>query len=119
MEVQRICDVIDKHLAGKTYMVGEEYTIAGKHFHFFFDPAPLLNRSFADIILFPWALQVRLGYKHPSGISARDFLSFDKYSNLNAWIDRINARPAVKRGLRVCNTAGHGKPWLVDGKGKM
>lgn len=28
MEVQRLCSVLDRHLEGKTFIVGEEYTIA-------------------------------------------------------------------------------------------
>jgi glutathione S-transferase len=67
------------------------------------------------MILFPWALQVRLGYKHTSGVGARDFLTFDKYTHLNKWMDRILERPAVKRGLRVCNYNGVAKPWLEEG----
>lgn len=100
MEVQRLCDMLDKHLAdgNKSYLVGNEYSIA-------------------DIMCFPWALQVRLGYRQPKelmDLGAREFLSFDQYKHLNAWIDRIKERPAVKRGLRVCNTAGQPKPWLNE-----
>ena len=29
MEVQRLCDVLDKHLADRRYLCGDEYTIAG------------------------------------------------------------------------------------------
>jgi GST-like protein len=41
MEVQRLCDVLEKHLAegNKTYLVGEQYTIA-------------------DMMCFPWFHQV-------------------------------------------------------------
>jgi len=93
MEVQRLCDVLDKHLAGKTYIVGEQYTIA-------------------DIIIFPWFHALRIGYKHTSGITAAEFLSVSSYHNANAWADRILARPAVQRGVTVC-TNGLGKPWLA------
>lgn len=95
MEVQRLCSVLDQHLATRTYMVGEEY-------------------SAADIIVFPWFHQLRVGYKQPNdGISAKDFLSIDQYKYVNAWADRILARPAVQRGITVCNADGVGKPWLV------
>ena len=40
MEVQRLCSVLDQHLEGKTYMVGEEYTLA-------------------DIMCFPWFNMLR------------------------------------------------------------
>jgi GST-like protein len=94
MEVQRLLSVLDQHLAGKTYLVGEEYTIA-------------------DIASFPWVNQLLTGYKHPSGIDARTFLSVEKYSNVLAWAERIRERPAVKRGVVVC-TNGQGKPWLAE-----
>ena len=94
MEVQRICSVLDRHLEGRTYMVGEEYTVA-------------------DIICFPWFNQLRTGYKHSSGIDAAGFLSIDKYANANAWADRILARPAVQRGMTVCHWVNGAKPWLT------
>lgn len=92
MEVQRLLDVLDKQLESKTYIVNEEYTIA-------------------DIMCFPWVNQVRTGYIHSSGVGAKDFLGFDKYTNINRWLDRILERPAVQRGLQVCSN-GVGKPWL-------
>ncbi len=48
MEVQRLCSVLDRHLEGRTYMVGEEYSIA-------------------DIMIYPWFNQLLVGYAHPSG----------------------------------------------------
>lgn len=42
MEVQRLCSVLDKHLKGREYMVGDEYSVA-------------------DIMLFPWFQQLRTG----------------------------------------------------------
>jgi GST-like protein len=44
METQRLCDVLDKALAGKTYLVGEEYTVA-------------------DMMCYPWVRQLQTGYK--------------------------------------------------------
>jgi len=93
MEAQRLCDVLDKHLVGRTYIVGEEYTLA-------------------DIIIFPWFNLLRVGYKHSSGLGAKDFLKVEQYKNAIAWADRIAERPAVQRGLQVCNWSGVGKPWL-------
>lgn len=93
MEVQRLCSVLDQHLAGKTYLVNEEYTIA-------------------DMVIFPWFHQLLNGYKHASGIAARDFLTVDQYTNAVAWAERLKARPAVQRGLQVCDWSGVGKPWL-------
>ena len=96
MEVQRLCSVLDNHLKDKEYLVNNEYTIA-------------------DIVCFPWARQLRIGYKHSSGIGAATFLSIEEnYPHMTAWCDRIGARPAVQRGVTVCqfdNTYGS-KPWL-------
>lgn len=93
MEAQRLCSVLDQHLATRTYMVGEEYTIA-------------------DIMIFPWVNLLYTGYKHSSGIGANEFLSMDQYKNLKVWADRIGAREAVKRGLQVCHWENGAKPWL-------
>lgn len=95
MEVQRICSVMDRHLEGRTYFVGEQY-------------------SLADVVLFPWFHQLRVGYKHSSGVAAAQFLRVDQYTNCNAWADRILARPAVVRGLQVCSWSGKAKPWLDE-----
>jgi GST-like protein len=94
MEVQRLCSVLDNHLKddNKQYLVNNEY-------------------SLADIIVFPWIYQLKTGYNHPSGIKGGDFINFSQYKYLNEWVDRINARPAVQRGLTVCSSEG-GKPWL-------
>ncbi|KAJ1406630.1 glutathione S-transferase-like protein [Ochromonadaceae sp. CCMP2298] len=97
METQRLCDVLDKALAGKTYLVGEEYTIA-------------------DIMCYPWFRQLQTGYKHDCGVDAKQFLNVDQYSNCVAWAERIGARPQVQRGLQVCHWNGQGKPWLEAAK---
>ena len=98
MEVQRICDVMDKHMEGKTYFVNEEY-------------------SLADMMLLPWFSQLRKGYPHKSGIKAKEFLNTDKYKNLNKWADMLLERAAVKRGFQVNGwSSPHPKPWLVDEK---
>lgn len=98
MEVQRLMSVLDKHLEGRTYMVGEQYTIA-------------------DIVCFPWAHQVLVGYIHGSGRTAAEFLTASQYKNVVAWVERLKLRPAVQRGLTVCKN-GVGKPWLMDVEGK-
>jgi GST-like protein len=102
MEVQRLCSVLDQHLAKNSYLVNDEYTIA-------------------DIIVFPWFYQLMNGYKHPSGVAARDFLSIDQYTNAVAWAKKIAERPAVQRGLTVTSFNGVAKPWLQkkDEEGKQ
>mmetsp|Transcript_16276 Transcript_16276/g.17014 ORF Transcript_16276/g.17014 Transcript_16276/m.17014 type:complete len:292 (-) Transcript_16276:31-906(-) len=96
MEVQRLCSVLENHLQTRTYMVGEEYTIA-------------------DIAIFPWFQQLRTGYHHSSGVTAATFLSIEEnYPHVIQWANRILERPAVKRGMTVCSWAHEStKPWLV------
>ncbi|MBQ49341.1 MAG: glutathione-dependent disulfide-bond oxidoreductase [Zetaproteobacteria bacterium] len=94
MEVQRLCDVLDKHLAGRKYLVGDQY-------------------SLADIMVFPWFYQMMRGYPHESGIKANEFLDVSQYRNAVAWSENIQQRPAVQRGLTVCGSKDKGaKPWL-------
>lgn len=93
METMRLLSVLDQHLEGRTYIVGESYTIA-------------------DIVSFTWVHTLRTGERHSSGITAAQYLGLEKYKNVNAWADRILSRPAVQRGITVCK-GGIAKPWLV------
>lgn len=77
METKRILDVLDKHLAGKAWICGDEYTIA-------------------DMCIYPWARAPGEFYGN-----AREFLQLDEYKELARWIAAMDARPAVKRGLVV------------------
>jgi GST-like protein len=77
MEVQCLLSVLNSYLCTRTYLVGEEYTVA-------------------DIMCFPWANQVFVGYKHDCGIAARDFLFADQYTHVYAWIERIKQREGVQ-----------------------
>jgi len=74
-ETKRLLKVLDKQLDGKEYLV-DEYSIA-------------------DIMNFTWVRSFR-SYEREAG------LDFDEYPNVNAWVDRISERPAVKKGLKVC-----------------
>lgn len=76
MEAKRIVDVLDKHLEGKDYVCGGEYTIA-------------------DIAIFPWIRCLEKGY------NAKEFLQLQNYTNVNRWIESLESREAVKRGFRV------------------
>lgn len=78
MEVQRLLSVLDQHLEGKQYIMGDMYTIA-------------------DMAVYPWVTCIKYGYK------AHEFLSIGSYKNVGVWVDRITKRPAVKRGLKVCS----------------
>ena len=65
-------DVMDKHLEGKQYFCGDEYTIA-------------------DMMHWKWT----------KALVENDFLEGSSYTNLVAWVERVGSRPAVKRGARV------------------
>lgn len=104
MEVQRLCSVLENHIKSspvdgakshRTYIVGEEYSIA-------------------DMAIFPWFHQLRTGYIHPSGISASEFLSIEKnYPYTVDWADKIWQRDAVQRGMSVCRfDTSITKPWI-------
>jgi len=76
MELKRELDVLDKELETKTYICGDEYTIA-------------------DLCIWPWIVGVDKFY------GASEFLEFSSYKNLNRWYKTIGERPAVQRGCRV------------------
>ncbi|MCP1471402.1 GST-like protein [Sphingobium sp. OAS761] len=83
MEVKRQMDVLDRHLADNDYMAGSEYSIA-------------------DMAIWPWYGGVALGRAY----DAAEFLDTAGYANLLRWANRIDARPAVKRGVMVNRTNG-------------
>ena len=78
MEVKRQLDVIDRTLAERTYLCGEEYTIA-------------------DMANYAWygALVLHNIYE------AAEFLDVSSYQHVVRWATAIEARPAVARGRRV------------------
>jgi GST-like protein len=78
METKRQLDVLDRQLAQTTWIAGDEYTIA-------------------DIAIWSWYGQLVLGNLY----SAAEFLDVASYTNVMAWAEKINARPAVQRGRMV------------------
>lgn len=78
METKRQLDVLDRELAGKTFIAGEDYTIA-------------------DMAIWPWYGQLVLGRLY----DAAEFLDVTSYSNVMRWAKAIDARPAVQRGRMV------------------
>ena len=87
MEAKRQLDVLDKHLAEHAFMAGDEYTIA-------------------DMAIWAWYGQLVLGRLY----NAAEFLDVASYTHVVAWAEKIDARPAVKRG-RMVNRA-FGEPEL-------
>ncbi len=70
-ESRRLLEVLDTRLAGREWLAGDDYSIA-------------------DIATFPWAR----AYPWAK-------VSIDGLENLQAWFDRIDARPAVKKALTI------------------
>jgi GST-like protein len=83
MEVKRQLDVLDKQLADKIFICGDDYTIA-------------------DIAIWSWYGALVLGKLY----DAAEFLQVDSYKNLMRWATTIADRPAVKRGLMVNRSWG-------------
>ncbi len=84
MEVKRQLDVLDRTLADRAYVAGDDYTIA-------------------DIAIWPWYGALVEGTIY--GDAAR-FLAARSYVNVVRWSREIGARPAVQRGRKVNRTGG-------------
>ncbi|EAQ04371.1 hypothetical protein OB2597_09514 [Pseudooceanicola batsensis HTCC2597] len=84
MEVKRQLDVLDRELADKTFLAGDEYSIA-------------------DMVTVPWygRMVTEGAYEE-----AKTFLSAHEYKNVIRWAETIFDRPAVKRGRMVNATFG-------------
>ncbi|MEZ4281807.1 MAG: glutathione-dependent disulfide-bond oxidoreductase [Myxococcota bacterium] len=78
MEVKRQLDVLDRNLAERRYMTGDDYTIA-------------------DMAIFPWYGGLVNGELYGGG----EFLDVQSYKNVLRWAAEIQQRPAVQRGQRV------------------
>ena len=78
MEIKRQLDVLDKNLADRRFMTGDDYTIA-------------------DMAIWPWYGVLVAGKIY----EAAEFLSVHEYKNVMRWQEEIYARPAVKRGSMV------------------
>ncbi len=78
MEVKRQLDVLERNLAERRFLIGDDYTIA-------------------DMANYGWygALVLHNIY------GAAKFLDVESYTNVVRWAKEIEARPAVARGRRV------------------
>ncbi|MDE0779524.1 MAG: glutathione-dependent disulfide-bond oxidoreductase [Alphaproteobacteria bacterium] len=83
MEVKRQLDVLDRNLADRKYLSGDEYNIA-------------------DIATYPWYGNVVLNNQY----GAAEFLDVASYNNVVRWAEDIQSRPAVQRGRRVNKMSG-------------
>jgi len=75
-ESKRLLGVLDKHLAGRDWMMGADYSIA-------------------DIAIFPWVRNL-VGF-----YDARELVDFDDFAHVSRVLAAFVARPAVARGLMI------------------
>jgi GSH-dependent disulfide-bond oxidoreductase len=83
MEVKRQLDVLDRHLADRAFLAGDDYTIA-------------------DMAIWPWYGNLVKGLLYGAG----EFLQVQEYTNVVRWTDAIAKRPAVQRGRMVNRAFG-------------
>jgi len=75
-ESVRLLGVLDKHLAGRRWIMGNEYTIA-------------------DIATFPWIRNL-IGF-----YEAGTLVDFERFTQVRRVLDAFVVRPAVQRGLLI------------------
>jgi GSH-dependent disulfide-bond oxidoreductase len=87
-EVKRLHGVMERRLAEAPWFAGAEYSIA-------------------DISIFPWLRA-----------SERNGIVWSEFPKVRAWFDRINARPAVQRALKVLAEVSTTPPGQYDAKAR-
>ena len=75
-EAKRLLGVLERHLAGRSWMMGDTYTIA-------------------DVAIFPWVNVLNSFY------GAGDLVGFKDFREVNRVLEVFLARPAVVRGLNI------------------
>lgn len=75
-ESKRLVGVLEKRLAGRQWIMDDDYTIA-------------------DIAIFPWVRGLRDFYQ------ADPLIGFSDFPNTVDWLDRCIARPASQKGLNI------------------
>ena len=83
MEVKRQMDVLERNLAEREYIIGDELTIA-------------------DFAIMPWYGALAKGLLYDSA----EFLSVHEYKNVIRWTDQLMQRPGFQRGRMVNRTWG-------------
>jgi GST-like protein len=78
MEIKRQLDVLDRNLASRRFLCGDDYNIA-------------------DMAIYSWYGQLILTGLYES----KEFLDVASYTNMMRWATEIHARPAVRRGRKV------------------
>ena len=80
-ESKRLLAVLDQHLAGRAWVMGDEYSIA-------------------DIAIFPWVRNL-IGF-----YEAGELVGFQAFAEVDRVLKAFVARPAVQRGLEIPKSAG-------------
>lgn len=83
MEAKRQLDVLNRNLADRKFLIGDQYTIA-------------------DMATFPWYGALAQGKLYEAG----EFLDVESYTHVRRWMADIEQRPAVRRGRKVNRTWG-------------
>jgi GSH-dependent disulfide-bond oxidoreductase len=91
METKRQLDVLDRLLAGRRFVAGDDYTIA-------------------DMAIWPWYGGLVLGELYDAG----EFLAVHQYQQVRRWADEILARPAVMRGRKVNRVRGKPEEQVLE-----
>ena len=78
MEVKRQLDVLNRLLAERRYLIGDDYTIA-------------------DMAVWPWYGALVKGQLYEAG----EFLQVHEYTHVQRWADEIAQRPGARRGRMV------------------
>ncbi len=91
MEVKRQLDVLDRHLARRRFLVGNDYTIA-------------------DMAAWPWHGALVKGELYQAG----EFLGVHEYTHVLRWADEIARRPPVQRGRKVNRSWGDPSGQLLE-----
>lgn len=91
MEVKRQLDVLDKNLAERRYLCGDEYNIS-------------------DMAVYPWYGATVLHNFY----GGAEFLDVASYQHVIRWATEIEQRPAVKRGRRVNRSWGPEETRVVE-----
>ncbi|AVO33526.1 glutathione S-transferase N-terminal domain-containing protein [Ottowia oryzae] len=79
-ESERLLGVLNGHLKGKRWVMGDDYSIA-------------------DIAIFPWVRNL-IGF-----YEARDLVHYDQFTEVDRVLQAFVARPAVQRGLEIPRAA--------------
>ncbi|MDC0238376.1 glutathione-dependent disulfide-bond oxidoreductase [Gammaproteobacteria bacterium] len=85
MEIKRQLDVLDRNLASRRFLCGDEYNIA-------------------DMAIYSWYGQLVLTGLYES----KEFLDVASYANVVRWATEIHERPAVRRGRKVNRASKNG-----------